>query len=101
MSRAWRGALNAGIRAEGADDKLAHALHPNRLAPFAQADLPPPRIDRNIDVRHGTNPQAKRTIERLRETDLRDRHRNGIAGNGVHRPAAGSQGGFAHWNSPE
>ncbi len=41
LSRTWRGALNAGIRAEGADDKLAHALHPNRLAPFAQADLRP------------------------------------------------------------
>ena len=60
LSRTWRGALNAGIRAEGADDKLAHALRPNRLAPFAQADLPPPRIDRNIDVRRGTNPQVKR-----------------------------------------
>ena len=41
LSRTWRGALNAGIRAEGADDKLAHALRPNRLAPFAQADLRP------------------------------------------------------------
>ena len=41
LSLTWRGALNAGIRAEGADDKLAHALHPNRLAPFAQADLRP------------------------------------------------------------
>lgn len=61
LSRTWRGALNAGIRAEGADDKLAHTLRPNRLAPFAQADLPPPRIDHNIDVRRGTNPQAKRT----------------------------------------
>ena len=62
LSRTWRGALNAGIRAEGADDKLAHALHPNRLAPFAQAGLrPSPRVDRNIDVRRGTNPQVKRT----------------------------------------
>lgn len=62
LSRTWRGALNAGIRAEGADDKLAHALHPSRFAPFVQADLrPPPRIDHNIDVRRGTNPQAKRT----------------------------------------
>ena len=41
LSRTWRGALNAGIRAEGADDKLAHALRPNQLAPFAQADLGP------------------------------------------------------------
>ena len=41
LSRTWRGALNAGIRAEGADDKLAHTLRPNRLAPFAQADLRP------------------------------------------------------------
>lgn len=37
-------------------------------------------------------PAGQANIERLRETDLRDRHRNGIAGNGVHRPAAGSQG---------
>lgn len=29
------------LRAEGADDKLAHTLRPNRLAPFAQADLRP------------------------------------------------------------
>lgn len=43
LSRTWRGALNAGIRAEGADDKLAHALHPSRLAPFAQAGLRPLR----------------------------------------------------------
>ena len=41
LSRTWRGALNAGIRAEGADDKLAHAPRPNRLTPFAQADLRP------------------------------------------------------------
>ena len=62
LSRTWRSALNAGIRAEGADDKLAHALRPNWLAPFAQAGLrPPPRIDRNIDARRGTNPQVKRT----------------------------------------
>ena len=41
LSRTWRGALNAGIRAEGADDKLAHALRPSRLASFVQADLGP------------------------------------------------------------
>ena len=41
LSRTWRGALNSGIRAEDADGKLAHALRPNRLAPFAQADLRP------------------------------------------------------------
>ena len=41
LSRAWRGALNAGICAEGADDKLAHALHPYRLVPFAQGGLRP------------------------------------------------------------
>lgn len=41
LPRTWRSALNAGIRAEGADDKLAHALRPNRLASFAQADLGP------------------------------------------------------------
>lgn len=43
-------------------------------------------------------PAGQANIERLRETDLRDRRRNGIAGNGAHRPAAGSQGGFAHWS---
>ena len=102
LSRTWRGALNAGIRAEGADDKLAHALHPNRLAPFAQAGLRPPSTNRpqhRCETRN--EPAGQANIERLRETDLRDRRRNGIAGNGVHRPAAGSQGGFAHWNSPE
>ena len=41
LSRTWRGALNAGIRAEGADDNLAHAPRPSRLASFAQADLGP------------------------------------------------------------
>jgi len=46
-------------------------------------------------------PAGQANIERLRKTDLRDRHRNGIAGNGVHRPAAGSQGAFARRNSPE
>ena len=101
LSRTWRGALNAGIRAEGADDKLAHALRPNRLAPFAQADLGPStnRPQHRCEMRNESAGQAN--IERLRETDLRDRRRNRIAGNGVHRPAAGSQGGFAHWNSPE
>lgn len=95
------GALNAGIRAEGADDKLAHALHPSRLAPFAQADLLPStnRPQHRCETRN--EPAGQANIERLRETGLRDRRRNGIAGNGVHRPAAGSQDGFAHWNSPE
>ena len=43
--------------------RLAVALVPHVSdGLFAQAGLrPPPRIDRNIDVRHGTNPQAKRT----------------------------------------
>ncbi len=54
LPRTWRSALNAGIRAEGADDKLAHALRAGWLAP-------PPRADRNIDAKRGTNPQAKRT----------------------------------------
>lgn len=101
LSRTWRGALNAGIRAEGADDKLAHALHPSRLAPFAQADLLPStnRPQHRCETRN--EPAGQANIERLRETGLRDRRRNGIAGNGVHRPAAGSQDGFAHWNSPE
>ena len=101
LSRTWRGALNAGIRAEGADDKLAHALHPSRLAPFAQADLLPStnRPQHRCETRN--EPAGQANIERLRETGLRDRRRSGIAGNGVHRPAAGSQDGFAHWNSPE
>lgn len=32
-------------------------------------------------------PAGQANIERLRETDLRDRRRNGTAGNGAHRPA--------------
>ena len=96
LSRTWRGALNAGIRAEGADDKLAHALRPNRLAPFMQADLGPStnRPQHRCETRNESAGQAN--IECLRETDLRDRRRNGISGNDVHRPVAGSQGGFAH-----
>lgn len=101
LSRTWRDALNAGIHAEGADDKLAHALHPNRLAPFAQAGLPPSTNRPQHRCETWNEPAGQASIERLRETDLRDRHRNGIAGNGVHRPAAGSQGGFARRNSPE
>lgn len=101
LSRTWRSALNASIRAGGADDKLAHALHPNRLAPFAQADLRP-STNRPQHRRETRNePAGQANIERLRETDLKVRRRNGISGNGVHRPAAGSQGGLAHWNSPE
>ena len=101
LSRVWRGALNAGIRAEGADDKLAHALRPNRLAPFMQADLGPStnRPQHRCETRNESAGQVN--IERLRETDLRDRRKNGISGNDVHRPAAGSQGGFARRNSPE
>lgn len=87
LSRTWRGALNAGIRAEGADDKLAHTLRPNRLAPFMQADLGPStnRPQHRCETRNESAGQAN--IERLRETDLRDRRRNGTAGNGAHRPA--------------
>ncbi len=101
LPRTWRGALNAGIRAEGADDKLAHALRPNRLAPFMQADLGPStnRPQHRCETRNESAGQVN--IERLRETDLRDRRKNGISGNDVHRPAAGSQGGFARRNSPE
>ena len=101
LPRTWRGALNAGIRAEGADDKLAHALRPNRLAPFMQADLGPStnRPQHRCEMRNESAGQVN--IERLRETDLRDRRKNGISGNDVHRPAAGSQGGFARRNSPE
>lgn len=101
LSRTWRGALNAGIRAEGADDKLAHALHPSRLAPFAQADLLPSTNRPQHRCKTRNEPAGQANIERLRETDLRDRHRSGISGDGIHRPAAGSQGGFARWNSPE
>ena len=61
LSRTWRGALNAGIRAEGADDKLAYALRQTGLHPSCRPTWAPPRIDRNIDARRGTNPQAKRT----------------------------------------
>lgn len=62
----------------------------------------PPSTNRPQHRRETWNePAGQASIERLRETDLRDRRRNGIAGNGVHRPAAGSQDGFAHWNSPE
>lgn len=61
LSRTWRGALNAGIRAEGADDKLAYALRQTGLHPSCRPTWAPPRIDHNIDVRRGTNPQAKRT----------------------------------------
>ena len=32
-------------------------LHPSHRAACA----PPPRVDRNIDAKRGTNPQAKRT----------------------------------------
>ena len=61
LSRTWRGALNAGIRAEGADDKLAYALRQTGLHPSCRPTWASPRIDRNIDARRGTNPQAKRT----------------------------------------
>ena len=61
LSRTWRGALNAGIRAEGADDKLAYALRQTGLHPSRRPTWAPPRIDRNIDVRRGTNPRVKRT----------------------------------------
>lgn len=73
------------------------------LTPFAQAGLRPPLSTNRPQHRCETRnePAGQANIERLRETDLRDRRKNGIAGNGVHRPAAGSQGGFAHWNSPE
>ena len=79
------------------------------LMPFTQVGLRPSRrptcapstnrLQHRCKTRN--EPAGQANIERLRETDLRDRRRNGIAGNGAHRPAAGSQGGFAHWNSPE
>lgn len=79
------------------------------LMPFTQVGLRPSRrptcapstnrLQHRCKTRN--EPAGQANIERLRETDLRDRRRNGVAGNGAHRPAAGSQGGFAHWNSPE
>ena len=79
------------------------------LMPFTQVGLRPARrptcapstnrLQHRCKMRN--EPAGQANIERLRETDLRDRRRNGIAGNGSHRTAAGSQGGFAHWNSPE
>ena len=86
------------------------------LTLFAQTGLHPsrrPTCVPVIDLRDGRwaaleiklgeakVPDGIRNIERLRETDLRDRRKNGISGNDVHRPAAGSQGGFARRNSPE
>ena len=41
LSRTWRGALNAGIRAEGADDKLAHALRQTGLHPSRRPTCAP------------------------------------------------------------
>ena len=101
LSRTWRGALNAGIRAEGADDKLAHALRQTGLHPSCRPTWAPStnRPQHRCETRNESAGQAN--IERLRETDLRDRRKNGISGNDVHRPAAGSQGGFARRNSPE
>lgn len=71
-------------------------LHPSR-----RPTCPPSTNRPQHRCKTRNEPAGQANIERLRETDLRDRRRNGIAGNGVHRPAAGSQGGFAHWNSPE
>ena len=41
LPRTWRGALNAGIRAEGADDKLAHALRQTGLHPSCRPTWAP------------------------------------------------------------
>ena len=79
------------------------------LMPFAQTGLHPsrrptcaPSTNRPEHRRETRNePAGQANIERVRETDLRDRRRNGISGNDVHRPVAGSQGGFARRNSPE
>mgnify|MGYP000818402755 FL=1 len=72
-------------------------LHPSHRAACAPPSTSRPQY--RCETRN--EPAGQANIERLRETDLRDRHRNGIAGNGVHRPAAGSQGAFARRNSPE
>lgn len=79
------------------------------LMPFAQTGLHPSRRptcapstnrpQHRCETRN--EPAGQANIECLRETDLRDRRRNGISGNDVHRPVAGSQGGFARRNSPE
>lgn len=79
------------------------------LMPFAQVGLHPScrptwapstnRPQHRCETRN--EPAGQANIECLRETDLRDRRKNGISGNDVHRPAAGSQGGFARRNSPE
>ena len=66
LSRTWRDALNAGIRAEGADDKLAHALHPNRLAPFVEAGLPPSTNRPQHRCETWNEPAGQANIERLR-----------------------------------
>lgn len=67
-------------------------LHPSR-----RPTCPPPRIDRNIDVRHGTNPQAKRTSSacaRLIEGQAQERNRR------QRRPQ--TRGRIARWvRSPE
>lgn len=65
------------------------------LMPFAQTGLHPScrptcvpstnRPQHRCETRN--EPAGQANIERLRETDLRDRRRNGTAGNGAHRPA--------------
>lgn len=65
------------------------------LMPFAQVGLHPSRrptwapSTNRPQHRYETwnEPAGQANIERLRETDLRDRRRNGTAGNGAHRPA--------------
>lgn len=71
-------------------------LHPSRRPTWAPSTN---RLQHRCETRN--EPAGQANIECLRETDLRDRRKNGISGNDVHRPAAGSQGGFARQNSPE
>lgn len=71
-------------------------LHPSRRPTCAPSTNRP---QHRCETRN--EPAGQANIECLRETDLRDRRRNGISGNNVHRPVAGSQGGFARRNSPE
>lgn len=57
-------------------------LHPSRRPTCVPSTNRP---QHRCETRNESAGQAN--IERLRETDLRDRRRNGTAGNGAHRPA--------------
>lgn len=57
-------------------------LHPSRRPTCAPSTNRP---QHRCEMRN--EPAGQANIERLRESDLRDRRRNGTAGNGAHRPA--------------